>query len=146
MRREIRYQAAIIHEDQVLLLRALERDGATFWLPPGGGREGEETAEACVGREVWEETSLTVVVDRFLFATPDLPGGIYDALHTYLCRVASGTAAPGVEPEVDGADHVTIQETRWFDLRDPVGWPPLLAQDPFTVSWLERVRAALGYA
>jgi 8-oxo-dGTP pyrophosphatase MutT (NUDIX family) len=146
VRRDIRYQAAIIQEDHILLLRALERDGATFWLPPGGGREGEETAEACVCREVLEETSLIVGIERFLFAVPDMPGGTYDFAHTYLCRVHSGTAQPGVEPEVDTAEHATIQETGWFDLRDPAHWPSLLVMDPITYSWLERLRATLGYA
>ena len=145
VRRDIRYQAAILQEDHILLLRAHERDGTTFWLPPGGGREDDETAEACVCREVLEETSLTVTIERFLFAVPALPGGTYLSRHTYLCRVQSGTAHPGIEPEIDTADHATIQETAWFDLRDPSHWPPLLVMNPITFPWLEAIRATLGY-
>jgi 8-oxo-dGTP pyrophosphatase MutT (NUDIX family) len=145
VRRDIRYQAAILHDHHILLLRVVERDGTTFWLPPGGGREGEETAESCVCREVFEETSLVVAVERLLFAAPDIPGGCYDFTHTYLCQVKSGTAEPGVEPETDTAEHASIREIGWFDLRDQTAWPALLAADPITGSWLDRLRAALGY-
>src|SRR5713226_2114647 len=103
VRRDIRYQAAIIHDHHVFLLRVVERDGSTFWLAPGGGREAEETAEACDCREVFEETSLTVEVERFLFAVPDLPGGTSGFVHTYLCQVRSGTGRPGVHPACDAA-------------------------------------------
>ena len=35
LRRDVRYQAAIIHADQVLLLKVVDRDsGATFWVLP----------------------------------------------------------------------------------------------------------------
>src|SRR5437899_814494 len=110
LRRDIRYQAAIIRDHRVLLLRCVDPDGTTFWVSPGGGREGEETAEGCVCREVFEETSLTVEVEQFLFAVPALPGDMYDFMHTYQCRVHEGTARPGIEPEVDTAEHTTIQE------------------------------------
>src|SRR5712692_8274517 len=141
VRRDIRYQAAIIHDHHVLLLRAVERDSSTFWLPPGGGREAEETAEACVCREVFEETSLTVEVERFLFAVPVLPGGMYDFVHTYLCQVQSGTVRPGVHPACDAS----IREAGWFDLRTPPSWPSLIVTDPITYPWLTKLRATLGY-
>jgi 8-oxo-dGTP diphosphatase len=146
VRRDIRYQAAIIQNHHVLLLRAAERDGATFWLPPGGGREGEETAEACVCREVFEETSLSVEVERLLFADPAIPGDTYDHLHTYLCRIQRGVAAPGVEPETDTEEHSSIQEVGWFDLRDPASWSSSHAMGQITSSWLEKLRAALAYS
>jgi 8-oxo-dGTP pyrophosphatase MutT (NUDIX family) len=146
VRRDIRYQAAIIQDHHVLLLRVAERDGSTFWLPPGGGREGEETAEACVCREVREETSLSVDVQQLLFADPAIPGDTYDHLHTFLCRIHGGTASPGVEPETDTAEHSSIREVGWFDLREPASWPPAPAMGLITCSWLERVRVELGYA
>ena len=53
LRRDVRYQAAIVREDHVLLLKVVDIDsGAMFWLLPGGGREGGESEEACVQREV----------------------------------------------------------------------------------------------
>jgi 8-oxo-dGTP pyrophosphatase MutT (NUDIX family) len=146
VRRDVRYQAAIIRDHHVLLLRVVERDGSTFWLPPGGGRELDETAESCVCREVFEETSLVVDVEGFLFASPAIPGDTYDTLQTYLCQVVSGNARPGVEPETDTAEHSSIRETGWFDLQDPASWPPLSGLGDITHPWLERLRATLGYS
>src|SRR5438874_12804606 len=104
LRRDIRYQAAILRDHDVLLLRCVLEDGTMFWLPPGGGREEGETAEGCVCREVFEETSLTVEVERFLFAAPALPGDVYHFMHSYLCRVLVGTATPCVDLEFDTTD------------------------------------------
>jgi 8-oxo-dGTP diphosphatase len=69
--------------------------GESFWLLPGGGREAGESEEACVEREVREETHLEVAVERLLFEMPDIPEGIYDRLRTYLCQVVDGEARPG---------------------------------------------------
>jgi len=72
LRRDVRYQAAIVREDHVLLLKVVDIDsGAMFWVLPGGGREAGETEEACVQREVREETELAVAVVRPLFEVPE---------------------------------------------------------------------------
>ena len=146
LRRDVRYQAAIIHEDHVLLLKAVDIDsGAMFWLLPGGGRETGESEEACVQREVREETELEVAVVRPLFEVPDHPGGIYDRLRTCLCQVIGGEARPGIEPEVDTPEHTAIREVGWFDLRAPTTWNALVRGDPITMPLLRQLRAALGY-
>jgi len=49
----------------VLLLKVVDIDsGAMFWLLPGGGRKVGESEEACVQREVREETGREVAVVR----------------------------------------------------------------------------------
>jgi hypothetical protein len=60
--------------------------------------------------------------------------------------VLDGVARPGIEPEVDTAEHRTIREVGWFDLRHPTTWDPLILGDPITLPLLCQVRAALGYA
>jgi hypothetical protein len=90
---------------------------------------------------VFEETSLAVEVERLLFTAPDMPGGIYDFVRTYLCRRCGGEVQFGVHPACDAS----IQEADWFDLRDPAGWPPLIANDPITHRWLQTLRSTLGY-
>ena len=145
-RHAIRYQAAIVRDDHALLLRVVDiASGETFWLLPGGGMLANETAEACVQREVAEETALQVDVERLLFVTPDT-AHTYRFAHTYLCRVRSGEAAPGSEPEVDTPDRATIEEAGWFDLRTPESWNALVTNDPITFPLLQRLRVALGYA
>ena len=63
--RDIRYQAVILKDRHALLLRIEEEDQA-FWVIPGGGREGSESEEECVIREMWEETHLQVEVERLI--------------------------------------------------------------------------------
>ena len=146
MHRTVRYQAAIVQNDHVLLLKVVDyASGDAFWLFPGGGREADETEEACVQREIFEETCLHVAVERLLFEVPDIPEGIYQRLRTYLCRVLDGHARPGHEPEIDTAEHTTIRDVGWFDLRQPAIWDPLVLNDPITYPLLQQLRHVLGY-
>jgi ADP-ribose pyrophosphatase YjhB (NUDIX family) len=127
-RRDVRYQAAVVRDDHVLLLKVFDRaDGVEFWLLPGGGREPGEGETECLQREVREETHLEVEVGPLLFETPDIPEGMYDRLRTYRCTVVAGEARPGSEPEVDHDGQATIRALGWFDLRDPSRWEPSLA-------------------
>src|SRR3712207_3060091 len=124
--RGTRYQAAVIDNHHILLLRVIDHvTGATFWLLPGGGREGVDCPSVCVQREVFEETSLLVEVGACLFVD-QVHDGIYDTAQTYLCLPYSGHARPGVEPEIDTPDRASIQEVGWFDLRAPEHWPDLV--------------------
>lgn len=60
--------AAAIHlqDDKILLVRH-KGDGMDFWVPPGGSVEGEESVFDCARREAFEETGLTVELDRILY-------------------------------------------------------------------------------
>ena len=144
----IRYQAAIVADDRLLLLKVNDRGtGETFWVIPGGAREPNETEEECIRREVLEETHLCVEVDSMIL---DEQAPAYDTIYewqkTYRCRVVSGEPQPGIEPEVDTADHTTIAETGWFDLRTPTTWDSLALKDPITLPLLQRLRRILGYS
>lgn len=144
--RHTRYQGAIVRDHHLLLIRHRNHaDGRSYWLAPGGGIEPGESAEACVAREMREETGLEVRVERLLLHDPSLPGSMYTFLDTYLCSVLSGEAAPGYEPEEEAAAAYAIVETRWFDLRAPAAWFSLIAPDRFTGPLVLRILAALGY-
>ena len=92
--RHIRYQAAILHDGAILLVRCAFTDGPTVWMLPGGGREDGESDETCVIREVREETQLDVRVERLLFDCAAEPAdGTYVRWRTYLCAVIGGDAA-----------------------------------------------------
>lgn len=147
MQRTIRYQGAVIRDDHILLIQHRHHtDGRSYWLLPGGGPEGDETPEACVQREVREETHLHVEVLRRLLDDPDMPGGTYQRLHTYLCRVLHGEAQPGHEPENEAAEDYAIAAVRWLDLRQPTAWGMDVHSDPITYPLLQRLRAALRYS
>lgn len=145
-RRDVRYQAAVVRDDHVLLLKVFDRaDGVEFWLLPGGGREPDEGEAECLRRELREETHLKIAVGPLLFETPDIPEGMYERLRTYRCTVVAGEARPGSEPEVDHDGQATIRALGWFDLRDPSRWEPSLSATRGTADKLLRLRAALGY-
>ena len=82
MERLIRYQGAIIQDDQLLLIKHHElASGREYWILPGGGREPGESEEDCVIREMMEETGLTVAVERLLMEDADLATGDLSTLY-----------------------------------------------------------------
>jgi 8-oxo-dGTP diphosphatase len=145
--RHTRYQGAIIQDDAILLIRHQHHaDERTYWVFPGGGIEDGETPEACVTREMEEETNLVVAVERLILDDKvEDPIDLYRRRMTYLCRPVGGEPSPGHEPELEAAAEYAIIEVRWFDLRDEAGWDPRLLQDPITYPQLKRIQQALGY-
>lgn len=138
--RHTRYQAVVLRDDNALLLvRCIFADGRDCWMFPGGGRE-EETEEACIIREVREETGLDVRVERLLLDQPaDPPDGMYVRWRTYLCRVTGGAAAPG-GGEGDGNSLVDVM---WLPLFDESAWPDVISRDQFLYPQLQSFRAEL---
>ncbi len=141
----IRYQGAIVRDHTILLIQHREHAGGrSYWLLPGGGREAGESEEACVIREMQEETGLQVAVERLLVEAPRQPGT--DRWHkTYLCHPLSGEAQPGYEPEPEVAAYYCIAEVRWVDLRDEESWGEKVVSDPYTYPELKQICAILGY-
>ena len=126
--RHSRYQAAIVRNGQLLLVRCQFADGQAFWMLPGGGREDGEDELACVIREVEEETHLRVRVDRLLSDVPAVPpDGTYIRWRTYHCSVISGEAAPGGG---EGASAALVA-VRWLPLADDSAWPIEIRADQF---------------
>lgn len=146
MNRTTRYQALIVDRDHVLLIKHREHEtGHSYWVIPGGGRDGDETEEQCVIREVREETNLEVEILGLLFNEPGHPDGMYHWRKTYLCKPIRGTPSPGVEPELEASEKYSITQVRWFDLQDESEWGQALLSDPFTYPQLLRARKKLGY-
>lgn len=140
--RDIRYQAAVIHNAHALVVRVALRDGQCFWLLPGGGREAhDESDEACVEREVREETTLAVAVERLLSDVPAHPEDAhYRRWRTYLCRVRGGEARAGT---VDGI--AMIDAVRWLPLHDEGSWPPEIRGDRFLYPQLASIATMLSH-
>jgi 8-oxo-dGTP pyrophosphatase MutT (NUDIX family) len=137
--RDVRYQAAVMDGQRLLLLRCAPREEEPFWMLPGGGREAGESAEECVAREIREEACIEVDVGALLYEVPaDPPDGTYTRWRTYLCRVTGGEAAPG-----GGEGWAEITAVRWLPLDDPAAWEPELRADPFLHPQLLRIRDAL---
>jgi 8-oxo-dGTP pyrophosphatase MutT (NUDIX family) len=146
MPESIRYQAAIVQNDHILLIKCRRhRSGRDFWAIPGGGREVDESEEECVRREVKEETRLDVCVEGLILDAAIEGDGVYDRLKTYACRPTGGVPRPGYEPEPEAASLYAIIEVGWFDLRDESTWDDLLVNYPIMYPSLQRIRRVLGY-
>jgi 8-oxo-dGTP pyrophosphatase MutT (NUDIX family) len=143
MKRNARYQAAIIRDHHILLLKISDR-GNRFWLIPGGGKEEGETDEECVRREALEETHLQVAVDRLILSEPSPNDSTAKDHRTYLCRIIDGEASPGIEPEAGDRDQ-PIKGLAWLDLRNPDSWETDGWRPSQAFSLLRRIGHELGY-
>jgi 8-oxo-dGTP pyrophosphatase MutT (NUDIX family) len=86
--------AVIFDQDNKVMLVKSTYNRSHPWGLPGGSLEYGESPNEAVLREVWEETSLKVVIDKFLFVktwTPDRVG-LY-----YICRIIDGIFQPSDE-------------------------------------------------
>jgi 8-oxo-dGTP pyrophosphatase MutT (NUDIX family) len=145
MSRITRYQGAVIHDDQILLIKHRHhKSGREYWVIPGGGREEGETEEECVKREIMEETNLEVVVERLLL---DLPGQTDDDFYrfykTYLCKPITIDAQPGSEPEFETSKGFEISEVGWFSLHNESHWPKNPAFNQFVYPTLKKIQQIL---
>ena len=79
--------AAVVIHDKKLLTMFRIRDKKEYYVFPGGGIDAGETLEQAVIREVDEETSIKVVVDRLIYRFIVDNGDIH---YYYLCNYLSG--------------------------------------------------------
>ena len=69
MKSRIRGAAVIVHGDGIVFARHHDpHRNLTWWSPPGGGVDGQESILVAAEREALEETSLRVVADRPIYA------------------------------------------------------------------------------
>lgn len=77
--------AVVVHDNKLLtMFRRNEKEYYTF---PGGGVEPGETNEQAVEREIYEEVSLRVEVDRLVYELHHDNGDIH---YYFLCTYLSG--------------------------------------------------------
>ena len=122
--------AGIIRDDSGQRVLLVQDCDAGLWSTPGGALEPEDTPANGVIREVWEETGLTVTIERLLgvyggpgFVVHYANGDETQYISTmFECRVVSGELKP------DGDE---VQDARFFTLSE--------AQDLPLSPWLTRV-------
>ena len=141
----MRCQGAILQDHHILLIQHREHvSGRSYWLLPGGGLEAGEDEIQCVRREMKEETCLEVQVERLLMESLGPSGRI--ERRTYLCRILSGEAQPGYEPEPEVSAIYGINAMQWLDLCDEAAWDEAVCSDRYTYPELKQLQALLGYA
>jgi adenosine deaminase len=117
-----RCRGAIVRGREVLLIQHQHSDtGHSYWWFPGGGCELGESDEACVVREVLEETGLQVRVGRLLSLSGDRRWVIHAV---YLCTPLSCEVRLGTE---DGQR--TLIGYRWVPIDDERTWEPEFYED-----------------
>ena len=68
----IRVAAIIVQDDQILLARH-QKKGRRYWVLPGGGVDYGETAEAALMRELREEAGLRIRVRDLVLVNDSIP-------------------------------------------------------------------------
>lgn len=86
--------AGIVIRDDGRIL-AIQRRDNHHWEPPGGVLELDETFEAGVRREVYEETGVEVAVERLTGVYKNLPRGIVALV--FRCRPATNSFSTTAE-------------------------------------------------
>ena len=106
----------VIRGDLILLVERW-RDGLHYFSIPGGGNDTGETLGQTAKREIFEETSLHVDVERKLYEMDDQNGNVHTV---FLCIYKSGE--PVLSDESEEA-HKTIASNN-TDRYDPK-WMPV---------------------
>ncbi|MBR0106319.1 MAG: (deoxy)nucleoside triphosphate pyrophosphohydrolase [Lachnospiraceae bacterium] len=115
-KKTIRVTAAVIHEDgRIFATQRGYGDYKDWWEFPGGKIEPGESPEECVVREIREELSATVAVERKICTVEWNYPKFHLSMDCFLCRVAEG--------ELRLLEH---EAARWLsrDEADSVHWLP----------------------
>ncbi len=94
MKKSVRVVGAVIENEQHQILCALRSPDMTFpnlWEFPGGKIEKDETPEESLRREIIEELSCTVEVEKKIEEVTHEYEAVIVNLLTYKCRIIDGT-------------------------------------------------------
>lgn len=107
----IRVAAIVVEEDRILLVRHA-KGSETYWLLPGGGIEFGESLEAALKRELQEEACVAIEVGDLVFVNDTIPPGT--PRHTinlcFIARIVGGDVCCGVDERVEEVRFVPIAE------------------------------------
>ncbi len=103
---KVRVGVILIQNDQILLAR---QNNKPFWVLPGGTMEPREGLKDCAIREMKEETSLDVLIDRLLYISDFIrQDGKQTVDVVFLAKSAKGSL------EMETTEN--LNDLQWFDL------------------------------
>jgi 8-oxo-dGTP diphosphatase len=129
MRYGISSAALIVQDGRLLLVNHRVPDRFDFWLPPGGGLEGEESILDCLRREVFEETGLHIAPGHLLYVQEFVEPGYHFVKFFFLCASARGELT--LANRVEGEDWLV--DVRFFSPEELEGLAvhPAILKDQF---------------
>lgn len=110
-----RAAAIVIHDNKLLVM--YRKNDQEYYTFPGGGIESGETNEEAVIREVKEEASLDVEVEKLVYELHHDNGDIH---YYFLCRYLKGEVAvqPGTNEYEDNVLGNDIHQPQWLPFQD----------------------------
>jgi 8-oxo-dGTP diphosphatase len=129
LRAEVCVGAVAIDDDQILMVRRGRGVAQGQWSVPGGRVEfGESLAQAVV-REVFEETGLEVVAERFLGWVERISDEFHYVIHDFLVTVLDDFPVPTAGDDAAEAMWIPLHELTNYNLVD--GLADFLAEHGF---------------
>jgi mutator protein MutT len=102
MQPKVRATAVLIEDGSILLVeQKVSASVQRAWSLPGGALEPGETLEACLVREMQEETGLHVAIERLLYVCDRIMYGQHVVHITFAVKRIGGRLYAGREPEPD---------------------------------------------
>jgi len=92
-KKEVEVVAAVIHQGDLFYVvqRPLKGEVGGKWEFPGGKIEPNESKEAALKREIKEELSLDIKIEKFLLTSNHEYKTFKIKLHFFLCSIQDGT-------------------------------------------------------
>lgn len=102
----------IVHNGAVLVMKRMKADLVYYCFPGGTVEEGELPEVACM-REIEEETSISVMLDRLLYHVVIADGDAIKHEYFYACAYRSGV--PALRP-----DSIEVQRCSQGNMYQPM--------------------------
>ncbi len=122
--------ALVIQDNRVLLVKHCIPGKEDFWVPPGGGAEGDESLKGCAERECFEETGLRVRAHKIAYIEEFFDDGRRICKHWIKCEPIGGEInfSNVTEEELD-----IIREARFVSRKEIIALNvfPRLMQERF---------------
>ncbi len=138
MKHRIRAAAIVVEGDSVLLVQHQHdeiKGGESWWVPPGGGVEGEESLVECAKRETLEETGVSVELGNIVYVREFVEPGYHHCEVFFVATSYSGKAAIGTNPEPEILDLVHIIKDARFVHRNEMAGMTIYPERLKTTFW-----------
>lgn len=114
--------AVILDQNHRVFCAKRKDDGelALKWEFPGGKIEENESHQEALKREILEELSATISVDRYLMTVHHTYNSFKLTLHAYLCRVEQGQLTLSEHVDAQWLDGVSLSNLDWAAADLPV--------------------------